>query len=227
MARNVSGWSRPSTLVQVQGPLEVRERLSIEAELGVRVADGQADRRFDERLLHESVADGPGGAVEGSPDLQIGVGPGAERGLVVGAGLGQQVPLQELLDRLRDLRLGLGPVALEAYRGFGPGGANRLHRAQDGPQHEAGEDRGGESGDPGIAAAPAGESLRERDATRLDRPSLLGSAEVVGQIRGPGIPPCRLAADRLADDCLQVDRDGGTRVPSRGGSSRRTRSINR
>ena len=92
--------------------LEVGPGQGEESEVGIGLADRQADGGLDEGAGREPFADLLGGAVQGRPDLQVGVGLGVEPGLAVRAGLGQQVLLQELVDGLGDRGLGLGPVAL-------------------------------------------------------------------------------------------------------------------
>ncbi len=98
---------------EVEGPFQVRLRRPVQAVGPVRLGDGLPDGRLDQRLPVEPPLDHLGRPIQQRAQLQVAVG------LVVGAGLGQQVLLQEVVDGLGDgrlflgIRLGFGgPVAL-------------------------------------------------------------------------------------------------------------------
>src|SRR5262249_7451724 len=75
-------------------------RFGVKAEILVGVADGLAERSFDERLLVEFAANSRCGSVERSANLEVGIGLGVGVGLHVRAGLSQQIALQKSIDGL-------------------------------------------------------------------------------------------------------------------------------
>ena len=70
------------------------------------------------------------------------------------------------------------------------------------------EGGGGETrpGQPGFAAAPSPDPVRQCGPSRLNRPALHEPQEVLSQLRGRGVPLRWLAGDGLLDDRLQVPR---------------------
>ena len=82
---------------KLSGALQMLERLRIEPQMEIRLADGVADRRLDDRPLGESLTDLSGRAVERCPDLEIGIGLDTGPSLDLGGDLGQQVLVEELV----------------------------------------------------------------------------------------------------------------------------------
>ncbi len=85
----------------------------------IRLADCLADRRLDKRLAGEPRADLAGRAVERSADRDIRIGHDVGPNLEMNGGLREHVLVEELVDRLGDRRLGLGPIPFLASRRLG------------------------------------------------------------------------------------------------------------
>ena len=72
-----------------------------------------SNRCLHQRLRHELALDACGRTIERRPHLEVGIRLRIGASLRAGAGLGQQVVLQEVIHGLRNFRLAVCPVALE------------------------------------------------------------------------------------------------------------------
>ena len=123
---------------QFQRACQMALGFRIQAEIFVGLADRQPNRGFDQRLRLELALDTRRGAVERGAHLEVGIGFRVRTGLRAGAGLSQQIVLQEIVHRFRGLGFAVRAVAF-------PRDPSRLdsrrRRKRDEQRHERGGHR--------------------------------------------------------------------------------------
>ena len=143
---------------QFQRACQMALGFRIQAEIFVGLPDRHTNRGFDQRLRLELALDAGRGAVERGAHLELRIRFRVRAGLRAGAGLRQQIVLQEIVHRFRGFGFAVGAIALLRD-------AARLdsHRGGEGDEHAtrtSGGDRDADAMAPDELARPVDRARR-------------------------------------------------------------------
>src|SRR5215472_15953798 len=96
---------------QRESTLYLNVRFLVKTKVDVGIADGLADRRFNQRLMIKLARDTHSSTIESGTHLQVRAGLDVRSSLYTRAGLGQEIILQELIDRSGNGRFVVGAVS--------------------------------------------------------------------------------------------------------------------